>query len=136
MRRAQHYNNTATAVIIIFFILSTCLFSTSTAQTASLRCQKSGCREGDSNDESSSPTLIVTKPKSNAFPTLISYITAFLLLRLGFRYVKKLIPVLRDSLPQIRYMIGHYYHDYILSPSTTTSSTTDIRRVSRRRSSR
>jgi hypothetical protein len=134
MRRPQHSNSTATAIItLIFILLSTCLFTTSTAQTTSLRCQKSGCREGDNNDESSSPTLIVTKPKSKLFPTLISYITAFLLLRLGFRYMKKIIPTIRDKLPQIRYMIGHYYHDYILSSSTSSA---DIRRVSRRRSSR
>jgi hypothetical protein len=134
MRRALHSNNTATAIITLIFIILSTLFTTSTAQTAGLRCQKSGCREGDNNDESSSPALIVTKPKSKLFPTLLSYITAFLLLRLGVRYMKKLLPILRDRLPQIRYMIGHYYHDSILSSSST--SNIDIRRVSRRRSSR
>jgi hypothetical protein len=123
MRRALHSNNTATAIITLIFILSTCLFTISTAQTASLRCQKSGCREGDNNDESlSSPTIIVTKPKSNAFPTLISYITAFLLLRLGFRYMKKILPMLRDRIeilwPEVRSMIGHY-HDYITNNGST-----------------
>ncbi len=101
-------NNLATAVGILIFAMD--VLPADSQEAARIRCQKSGCREGSASAEE--PALIVARksPSAKSLSLLTSWIVAFLLLRLGAHYLRKLIPRIRRKTPEIREAVGHYYN--------------------------
>lgn len=93
-------------VSILIFAMAT--VPVASIEAARLRCQKSGCREGSAAAEE--PALIVQSPTTKVFPLLASWIAAFLVLRLGAHYVRRLIPIIRRKTPEIVEAMGHYYN--------------------------
>ncbi len=106
MPRVTHMATTAVGVGILIFAMAT--VPVASVEAAGLRCQKSGCREGSTAAEE--PALIVQSPATRIFPLLSSWIAAFLMLRLGAHYVRRLIPIIRRKTPEIVEAVGYYYN--------------------------
>ena len=122
MKRRHHDipNISTTAAAVIFFTTIMEVLPANSQEVASLRCQKSGCRENELEE----PTLIVAASSSSrtkVFPLLTSWIVAFFILRLAAHYIRKLIPIIRREAPQIRAVVGHYIHSMMMDLTTTSS---------------
>ena len=115
MRRFIH-NNIATAVVIIIFATGVWPVASQPKETTRLRCQKSGCREGGAADKE--PTLIVARsPPTKVLPFIITWIVAFLVLRLAAISLRKLfnlLPIACEKLPKIGAALGHYCNSFFL----------------------
>lgn len=135
MCRVNPLTTTAVGVSILIFAMEALPVDSAEAATR-LRCQKSGCREGSTSAAAEEPALIVQSPTSKVFPLLASWVAAFLVLRLGAHYVRRLIPIIRRKTPEILEAMGHYYNSYydslVLTGAVIKSKLVSEQRTARR----
>lgn len=112
MRRVLIHYSTNTSVVVVI-IVAMAVWPVSSSQEAAGRCQKSGCRIEGADEL---PALIVAKSSPSSakvLPIIISWMTAFFCLRLAAHYLRKLLPMIRERIPEIRTAAGHYYDSMV-----------------------